>query len=864
MRKLGLLLGLLMSMCSHAQQEAHPSQKLSYSLREIAFRSRGNDSLLVSLSFLPGSKISGNDRLFRLIQIREDLHCCVLKISGKDLTELASRSNVLFISEVQAAKEELTTGAYDLTLNRINYVHARWPQWSGDSLQVSVKERLFDTADIDLKGRVFKTGWEASQRTDHASLMATIIGGAANSSPFARGSARKSRLTSSSFQNLFPDADSVFQFYGIRVQNHSYGTTVENFYGNEASAYDAQANHFPQLLHVFSAGNSGDLTNVSGPYAGIAAVANLTGNFKQAKNIVTVGSVDSSGQMLPLSSRGPAFDGRVKPELVAYGEDGSSGAAALVSGTALLLQDAYRSAHNGQLPSASLLKACLLNGADDWGAPNVNYQSGYGSLNAYKALAAISEGRFMEAAIVQNETKAFPLFVPAGAAKLKITLVWNDPAATPNATKALVNDIDMQLKFPAAGSSWLPWVLDPGLSAVAGQLPAQRKRDTLNNVEQITLDAPAAGNYTIELQGSKINGTAQPFAIAYQIDTSNLFYWTYPAGGDHLLSHNTHWLRWETNRQGQAQIEYATNGNNWRQAGIVPDVSKKYFRWALPDTVTNAVVRMNFSNASFISDSFTISPQLNLRTGFNCTDSFLLYWNALPPNSYRLYELGSRYLESFAQPSDTAIVLTKLQHPSIFYAVAPVIQGREGIRSNTINYTTLGVGCYIKSFFLQSQNSGAAFFRGELGTLFRVEQVSLERIGLAGNSTIMTIVHPQSTLLDFTDASLSQGENRYRMKLVLTDGTILYSNIELVYYLPSTPVLLYPNPVGQPTQLKILTLESGRYRLQMIDGGGRLVMEQMLNSTLSLINTGSYARGLYLMRILDRDGKPSTQKLVIY
>jgi hypothetical protein len=36
--------------------------------------------------------------------------------------------------------------------------------------------------------------------------------------------------------------------------------------------------------------------------------------------------------------KGPAFDGRIKPEMVAFGIDGSSGAAALVSGVAILLQ----------------------------------------------------------------------------------------------------------------------------------------------------------------------------------------------------------------------------------------------------------------------------------------------------------------------------------------------------------------------------------------------------------------------------------------------------------------------------------------------------------------------------------------------
>jgi len=49
------------------------------------------------------------------------------------------------------------------------------------------------------------------------------------------------------------------------------------------------------------------------------------------------------GNVLSPSSRGPAYDGRVKPELVAFAEDGSSGAAAIVSGISLVAQQTYKS-----------------------------------------------------------------------------------------------------------------------------------------------------------------------------------------------------------------------------------------------------------------------------------------------------------------------------------------------------------------------------------------------------------------------------------------------------------------------------------------------------------------------------------------
>lgn len=855
-------LTIFFAIVSHSQQPS-PQLKLAYTFNDAGKRTV-SDSIMVSVSF-KGYAVPSKLKEFLSIQ---SLNRSVVigKIRNSDILKIIAVDEVIFISPVFPPKEELTTGAYDLTLNRINYVHAGMPLITGDSLQASIKERRFDTADIDMKGRVIISGVEAPDPTAHASLMTTIIAGGANSSPFAKGAAWKSNVTSASFINLFPEHDSVFQKYKITLQNHSYGTVVENFYGNEARAYDLQMNTLSTLLHVFSAGNSGNVTTTSGPYAGVQQFANLTGNFKHSKNSISVGSTDSAGQLMPLSSKGPAHDGRIKPELMAYGEDGSSGAAATVSGAALLVQYAYKRKQNGSLPNSSLVKAALLNSADDMGNSYLDYASGFGSLNAYRALTTINENRFFENSVAQNEVKTFNLPVPTGISKLKLMLVWNDPAANPNASKALVNDLDIQLNFPVTNESWLPWVLDPSANASNLQTTAQRKTDTLNNVEQISLDNPAAGNYVIEVKGSKIVTAVQDFSIVYQLDTANVFYWTYPTYNDPLIAKNRHWLRWETNLSGAAQIEYATNGNNWRTVGNVTDLSSKYFRWTLPDTVTTAVLRMRIpSNGStIVSDTFTISPQLYMNVGFNCADSFLLYWNALPPNSYAVYALGDKYLQHFSQRTDTSIILSKQQQPSIYYSVAPVINGKQGIKSNTLNYVSLAPGCYIVSFFLQSQANNSAGFWGELGTLFNVAEVSFEKIRLSGVVTLQTITNPTSVLFNFTDNNLTQGENRYRLRVRLANGTILYSNVETAYHFPLSPVVIYPNPAVQNTTLNIISNESGRYTVQICDVNGRLMYSQFITNSVTRINSGFFAKGMYMVRIVDTQGKPSTQKLVIY
>lgn len=854
-----MLLSLICSLTLKAQDSVSYPNKLSPQLSQLLPSKKTSDSIDASLSVKKGFSLKNN---LRILAQPVPGFIYIVRTPVAVLLRLAEANDVHFISLIQKAKEELTTGASDPTLNQITYVQNRYPGFLGDAITASVKERLFDSTDIDFLGRILFTGLEANQVTAHASLMTTIIAGAGNSSPFARGAAPGAKVTSSSFANLFPDPDPVFRAHAISVQNHSYGTVVENFYGNEAAAYDQNANANPSLLHVFSAGNSGTATDATGPYAAVSGMANLTGNLKQAKNIITVSAVDSSGKLLPPSGKGPAYDGRIKPELVAYGEDGSSGAAALVSGATILVQEAYARAHAGALPPSALTKAVLLNSADDAGEKHPDFLSGYGLLNANNAVQTVMDNRFFEATVSNSESKTFTLTVPPNTQQLKLTLTWNDVPALPNTAKALVNDLDLELKAPS-GQTWLPWILDhrPSLSHLLEK--ATRGRDTLNNNEQITVEQPDPGTYSIVVKGSRV-GAPQAFALAYELDSAQTFYWTYPTGSDPLLSGRRQMIRWHTNMPGGARVEYATSSNNWRVIGTVDTVAKNFLRWQVPDTVTKAILRLVAGNEVLVSDTFSISPQISLRTGFNCPDSVLLYWQSLSVPQYRLYRLGEKYLEAYDVLSDTLLVLQKAQQPSLYYAVAPLLNGKEGIRSNTINYQNQGVACYLRSFYLQSQTALAANFVAELGTLYQVQAVRLEKLSQNQYITVQTISGPQATRLDFTNIPVHPGENRFRLAIQLTNGATLYS-IETVYAVAETaPVFFYPNPVEQQGTLTILTLEVGRYSLHFIDAVGRIIFRTELNESVTRLPANRFGKGMLFIRIHDNQtGKSSTQTQLI-
>ncbi len=112
-------------------------------------------------------------------------------------------------------------------------------------------------------------------------------------------------------------------------------------------------------------------------------------------NALTIGAVDALNQVTAFSSRGPTYDGRIKPELVAlgannYGADVASGyssygtgsgtsfATPITAGVAALLLSAYPKLTNVQV------RQILMETADNYSQPNDD--RGYGLVSAEKAI----------------------------------------------------------------------------------------------------------------------------------------------------------------------------------------------------------------------------------------------------------------------------------------------------------------------------------------------------------------------------------------------------------------------------------------------------------------------------------------------
>ncbi len=758
----------------------------------------------------------------QLLEATQDSTILLVEIyQPQTLEALLQNPAILFIDKgTRPAHEERANDLTGFRVNRVGALQSTYPQLTGEGLRVSIKEGAFDKNDIDFRGRVAQFDNFPTNITTHATEMASLVAGGGNSSPLGKGVAWEAQLFTDDFANLMPRPTQYFVNQGISVQNHSYGVGIENYYGIETQAFDQQANVYPELLHVFSAGNAGNQASQEGNYVGITGFANLTAQFKMSKNTLSIGEINQDNQLTALSSRGPAYDGRIKPELVAYSGAGTSESAALVSGVALLLQQAYQMQFS-VLPKTSALKALLINSAEDLGRPHPDFEYGFGKMNALKAVESLTHGQLIEDQLQANQEKTYFIQVPEDAPLLKITLVWNDPEAALNATTALINDLDLSLTYTESNQTWLPWVLNnyPHIDSLTQT--AKRSIDRLNNIEQITLAAPRAGEYAIKVKGFSLQTLTQEFSLVCDYSTENR--WLYPNRNDFVIANRTLMLEWEAPAQAGTIAWKYTGEEDWQTLANLEDVSVGNFSYLLPDTLALTQFRIQTPTLTLLSDTILLSKPIVPRIGFDCPEEVLLFWSPLQGiGQYEVLQMGSNGLVLFATVNDTLLVINKNTVDDVFFAVAPVFEGRNP-RGLTLNYTFQGVDCYIRSLLLREVVSDTILLDLSLGTNYELAFVALQRQEQGSFRTLSIQNNPNSLLLTFEDSSPLNYRNLYRVELTTYAGQKFYSNEVEAFFIPENEFLLYPNPARISEVVLILDAEEQITQARIFDTRGRLL-----------------------------------------
>lgn len=325
--------------------------------------------------------------------------------------------------------------------------------------------------------------------------------------------------------------------YFCVYQSNSWGSSLTTAY-NSISAEMDDILYLNDITILNSQSNAG--TRNSRPQA-------------WAKNVVSIGAFNHYGNLNDADDRwangasiGPAADGRVKPELAfwydgiltttstndtAYTSSfgGTSAATPITAGHFGLF---FQMWHNGVFgvsvpaatvfdnrPKATLAKAVMINTARQKPLPapfdiTRNVQ-GWGVVNVQDLYNARNKMLTINETIPLNnlQTATLKVSVASGEPSLKLTMAYTDPAGTVGASVARKNNLSLKVTGPT-GTVW--WG-NSGM-ANANWTSSGGAEDTINTVENVFIQSPPAGIYTVEVIGSDINTDARPETAGINAD----------------------------------------------------------------------------------------------------------------------------------------------------------------------------------------------------------------------------------------------------------------------------------------------------------------------------------------------------------
>ena len=686
---------------------------------EIPDYARQGERILVQLEYhnIVSQEYIINDLANQQIEVKQvydSANFMDLIIPDNCLESLSNSSYVRYVALVPPppVKEDVQGKSIHRSNGLDTQMSSGW-NYTGAGVGVLVRDDGVVGPHIDFQGRIDNI--PTSSGGSHGDGVAGIFAGAGNLNPRYRGMAAGSDLYVSNYVSTFLDSPttSLIADGSVMITNSSYGDGCNGGYTFNARTVDQQTNDHPNVMHVFSCGNSNG--NDCGYGAG-NQWGNITGGHKQGKNVIATANVFYDGTLVSSSSHGPARDGRIKPDITAHGQGhistganntysafgGTSGAAPGVAGVSAQLYELYADTHAGVMPESGLVKAALLNTANDAGNVGPDFKFGWGIVNGLRAGKLLSEDRFIVESISNGELNTNTLTVPSGTTQMRIMVYWTDPAAASGASTALINDLDLVVKDPS-DTPYLPWILDPTPDPVTLDLPATNGADHLNNMEQVLINNPAAGDYVVEISGFDVPFGPQTYYIVYEFIQENLTL-VYPNYAESVVAGQTEVIHWDAiNTTADFVLEYtADDGANWNTIAPVPADEFNY-TWTVPEVVSGQV-RVRATSGSFSDESdhnFSIAPQTdNILVTQVCDTETTLTWDEVPgAESYDIYVLGTKYMELVGTSADNlATVTIESADNPLWVAIAARNDSEGWLGRRTVAYNHPGTGLFNCSF----------------------------------------------------------------------------------------------------------------------------------------------------------------------
>ncbi len=415
---------------------------------------------------------------------------------------------------------------------------------------------------------------------------------------------------------------------------HSDAYLHSNSWGSSVGGYDELASAFDSAVRNADRDSSENRPMVITVAAGNQGPQDETiYSPGTGKNVITVGAsqnynpdreMHTPENMLWSSSRGWTDDARVKPDVIAPGQSifstmpdggygvmsGTSMANPAVAGAASVVVDWYEQ-NMGYRPSPAMVKALLINTANqiegDTRGAIPNQDEGWGMVDISKLESPIdspvpfytydedtifTDSGEVDEQVILSDRKDLPL---------KITLTWTDAAASAGSSRALVNDLDLEVESPTGkvyrGNAFDEgWTL-PNHGTMSDFDHTGDGWDDTNNVENVYIhpDELEIGEYKVRVIASNIaddsvgvGENSQDFALAAynarQRTDDDMINMITPDGGESWDAHTQQEIRWETSgKMGWVDILYSIDGgSSWTNIDIgVQD--KGTYVWDVPN-----------------------------------------------------------------------------------------------------------------------------------------------------------------------------------------------------------------------------------------------------------------------------------------
>jgi hypothetical protein len=452
-----------------------------------------------------------------------------VSLTGPQLQQAAGFDEVLWIDRWSAPEEDVDNARIQ---GGANYLESQ-SGYTGVGVNAHIYEGI-DSSHSGFSGPVINVR-SGGASSGHGTNTAGIVFGNASGGAQYRGFAPDAGKFYTNYSSVSGSRWQVFSdlvnVHNVSHTTASWGSARTFFYTSiSAEADDITFDH--DLVWTQSQSNAGNQD--SRPQA-------------WAKNVFSIGGVNHGNNSNPNddswqnggASIGPASDGRIKPTMTAYYDNigttsqgggyttsfgGTSGATPIVAGHNVLAIEMFTdevapgfgpfgnqlrvpggTTHQNR-PSAPTLKAlqCIsgsqysFTGASTdnrrehqgWGFPNLQ------TMWDKRAKTFIVDE---EDTLTQGQTRSWAINVLPGEAALKVCLNWREPAANPASAFHLINNMSLRVTAPNGTQYWGNHNLSNGVWSTAGG-----SEDTVNSIECVFVQSPAAGNWNVEVIATSI------------------------------------------------------------------------------------------------------------------------------------------------------------------------------------------------------------------------------------------------------------------------------------------------------------------------------------------------------------------------